>query len=158
MKTIATTDDRLGGLLTIYAIPVGVFGGIDIDYATGERSITLSSSAEVYAIPCLGGDDYSFSEQHERDENGDWWQPTLQGAIPHPDMANASDIEELERGEWIVLCEDNNGVWRLCGDEYTQLTFATDTTSGAASTDKNQVAFTLTGKLGHPSYVVASPF
>ena len=157
MKTITSTDDRIGGLHMVYVIPLGLFGGIGINYATGERSITLSSTSGVYALPCMA-ENYLFDEQHERDEHGDWWQPTIQGAIPHPDEVSAADIEELERGEWIVVCEDQNGVLRVCGDEDTQLTFSTANTSGTISTDKNQVAFTLTGKLGHPSYVVASPF
>ena len=154
MRTILVTDDRLGGLHHIHCIPVSVMGEIEIDYATGLHSFTLNSTDGVYDIPCLGGDDYSFGEEHGRDENGDYWQPTVVGIIPHPDLLNAGDIEALERGEWIVLCEDQNGVLRLCGDEDTQLTFSTATTSGTAPTDKNQVVFTLTGKLGHPSYVV----
>lgn len=155
MKTLATTDDRIGGLHVVYAIPIGTAYSLDIDYVTGQRSFAISNTDGVYALPCLA-EDYVFGETHERDENGDFWQPTIQGSIPHPSADNAADIEALERGEWVVLCEDQNGTWRLCGDEDTPLTFSTDTTSGTVSSDKNQVAFTLTGKLGHPSWAMAS--
>ena len=155
MKTIVTTDDRLGGLQIVYAIPVGAAYSVELNHATGQRSISFSNTDGVYALPCLA-EDFVFSEIHERDENGDSWSPTIQGSIPHPSVDNAADIEALERGEWVVLCEDHNGTWRLCGDEDTPLTFATETTSGTVSTDKNQVGFTFTGKLGHPSWVMTS--
>ena len=152
MKTLVTTDDRMGGLHIVYAIPPGAYS-LSKNYATGKYTISFSNTDGVYALPCLA-EDYAFSEQHERDENGDWWQPTVTGAIPHPDDVNAADIEAMERGEWVVLCEDQNGVRRLCGDDDTPLTFATDATSGMAATDRNQAGFTFTGKLGHPSWVM----
>ncbi|MBR6958418.1 MAG: hypothetical protein IKH73_08235 [Erysipelotrichaceae bacterium] len=54
-----------------------------------------------------------------------------------------------------MLCEDNNGTLRLCGDDEIPLTFATDAGTGASTTDINGTTFTFTGKLGHPSPVIS---
>ncbi len=156
MKRIETTTDRMGGLNAVYAIPLSCFGDIEMDYATGRYTITLSSTDGVLALPTDGGEACSFDEQHDRDDNGDYWQPVVSGVIPSPGVDNAIDIEALERGEWLVLCEDGLGNLRLCGDADVQLTFATETVSGVASSERNQVSYTFTGKLGHPSRILAT--
>lgn len=156
MKRIETTTDRMGGLNAVYAIPLSCFGDIEMDYATGRYTITISSTVGVLALPTDGGEACSFKETKERDDNGDYWQPVVSGVIPSPGVDNAIDIEALERGEWLVLCEDGLGNLRLCGDADVQLTFATDAGTGVSSPERNQVSYTFTGKLGHPSRILAT--
>ena len=154
MKLIKTTTDRMGGLHAVYAIPLSCFGEVERDYATGHYDITLSSTSGVLAFPTDGGEACSFVEKKERDEHGDYWQPVVSGVIPSPGIDNAIDVETLERGEWLVLCEDGLGNIRLCGDAEVPLTFSTETATGTLSADRNQVGYTFTGKLGHPSYII----
>lgn len=156
MKRIETTTDRMGGLNAVYAIPLSSFGDLELDYATGRYAITLSSTDGVYVLPTDGGEACSFKELHDRDDNGDYWQPVVSGVIPAPGADNAIDIEALERGEWLVLAEDGMGNLRLCGDADVQLTFATDADTGVVAAERNQVAYTFTGKLGHPSHILAT--
>ena len=154
MKELLFDFNCIGGLANIYAIPPSSLSAITIDYETGRRSITLSGTSDVVSIPRYADETFSFSEHHERDEHGDYWEPTIQGVIPKASLDNASLIEELERGEWVVLVQDHNGVVRLCGDKDTPLTFATDAGSGEVYADRNHTTFTITGKLGHPSWVL----
>lgn len=154
MKELSFDFSTVGGVANIYAIPISVFGGFTVDYTTMQYTITITSFADVIKIVRYADETFSFSENHARDEHGDFWSPSVAGVIPRASLDNAADIEVLERGEWIVLTEDHNGVVRICGDPDTPLTFSSDATSGAAFTDRNQTAFTFSGKLGHPSYVL----
>ena len=154
MKEIVFDTDNIGGLHRVIAIPPSLYI-IERNYATGEYSLEITDDSQAVSIPVYADATYSFVESHGRDEVGDWWQPTMTGTIPKASKDNAVLIEELERGEWVVLCEDNNGVLRLCGDNQTPLSFATESTTGAAATDINGTTFTFTGKLGHPSPVIS---
>ena len=150
MKEITFDRDNIGGLHRIIAIPPSLYT-MEHDYATGENSLEITDDSQAVAIHVYADGTYLFGETHGRDEVGDWWQPTITGTIPKLCPGNAAIIEELERGQWVVLCEDSNGVLRLCGDSRTPLSFGTDATTGGATTDINGTAFTFTGKLGHTS-------
>lgn len=144
----------VGGVANIYVIPPSAFGGITTNYATKRHSIQVTSFTPVIRIPRYADETFSFGESHGRDEHGDYWEPIVQGVIPKASLDNADIIETLERGEWIVLTQDHNGAVRVCGDADTPLFFSTDAGSGSAYTDRNQTAFTISGRLGHPSYVL----
>ena len=152
MKELTFDFRTVGGVTHIYAIPPETVSAIEADYATECRTLTLASDDEVIAIPCLADETFSFGEQHGRNEHGDYWQPTVVCVVPKASLDNASVIEQLERGEWLVVTLDHNGVTRLCGDLDTQLTCATDATTGMAHTDRNATTLTFTGRLGHPSW------
>ena len=153
MKKLTFDTDNLGGLLRVYALPTGSYTLV-YNYGTKKYTLTLTSTTDVVAIDVYADGTYSYAESHGRDEHGDWWQPTISGQIPRHSEDNADVMETLERGEWVVLSEDSNGVLHLSGDDDTPLTFSTEATTGAQTTDMNGTAFTFTGKLGHPSYVV----
>lgn len=154
MTTLTYDYDSIGGLYQCWAIPADTVTAIQRDPITGHYSPTLSSTSGIISIPMLSDQTFSFTEEHGRDDNGDYWQPTIVGIIPKADLAQAADIEKLERGDWVILCEDQNGALRLCGDSDTPLTISTSATSGTAYIDRNGCTFTATGKLGHPSYLM----
>lgn len=150
MKTITFNRDNLGGMIQCIAIPPSAIE-LTYDYVSHIYELTLTDDTDVVEIPSFADGTFSFTESHGRDEHGDWWQPLVAGRIPRHNPDNAVMIETLERGEWVVLCQDGNGMLRLCGDEQTPLTFSTEATTGEAPTDMNSTAFSFTGKLGHPS-------
>lgn len=150
--------NTVGGVAYIYVIPKTAISSISVDYTTGLHVLTLSDTSSVVKIPRYADETFSFAENHGRDEHGDFWTPSVSGVIPKSSTDNAVLIEKLERGEWVVVTQDHNGAVRICGDLDTQLTFSTDAGSGATYIDRNQTAFTLTGKLGHPSWVIEYQF
>lgn len=158
MQTIKFEFDNIGGIQNVYAIPADVFIGININYSTLLRTLSLTGTDRVVKIPVYADESFSFDEPHGRDEHGDYWQPSLSGIIPAASANNAGLIEQLERGEWIVVHVDQNGVRRISGDEDTPLTFESNATTGRMYTDINGCSFTFTGKLGHPSYLVDFDF
>lgn len=155
MKQLNFDTDNIGGLQKVYALPPGSYS-LAKNYVSNAYTLTIADTSQVVEIETFADGTYSFTESHGRDEHGDWWQPTIVGQIPKHSHGNAALIEELERGQWVVLCKDNNGVLRLAGDDQTPLTFATEATTGAVTTDMNGTGFTFTGKLGKPSVVVSS--
>ena len=144
----------VGGVANIYAIPLSSYSGVSMNYATGNRYLTLLNTTGVIKIPRFADETFSFEETHGRDEHGDYWDPLVRGVIPNASLDNASVIEELERGEWIVLTVDHNGAVRVCGDGDTRLSFSTTASTGSTYADRNHTAFELRGRLGHPSWVV----
>ncbi len=154
MKTITFNRDNIGGLSLCVAIPPDSFD-LTYDYVSHEYTLGVLSDADLIEIPCNADGTFSFTESHGRDEHGDYWTPLASGRIPRQDKENTELIEILARGEWVVLCIDSNGQLRLCGDEQTPLTFSTDETTGALPSDMNHVAFSFTGKLGHPSLFIS---
>lgn len=154
MKAISFEFDNIGGVQTVYAIPAEVFSAITVNYATMRRAISMISAADVVKIPVYADESFSFEEPHGRDEHGDYWQPSISGVIPAASLDNAEIIEKLERGEWVVVHIDQNGMRRVSGDEDTPLTFDNTASTGSLYTDRNGCSFTFTGKLGHPSYLI----
>lgn len=153
MKHLNFDTDNIGGLLGIFAIPSSAFT-LTYNYGTRKYTLAVTSAADVVKIETYADGTYAFGETKGRDEHGDWWQPTITGQIPKHAQVNAEVMETLERGQWVVLIEDNNGTLRLAGDADTPLTFDTEATTGALTTDMNATAFTFTGKLGKPSPVI----
>ena len=153
MKKLTFDTDNIGGLHVLYAIPPSAFT-LGYDYGTRKYTLAVPDATDVVMIETFADGTYTFGESHGRDEHGDWWQPTIAGQIPKQSQANAEVMETLERGQWVVLSKDNNGVLRLAGDMDTPLTFSTEASTGALATDMNATSFTFTGKLGKPSPVI----
>lgn len=154
MKNVTFDFRTVGGVANMYAIPLASLNALTKNYATGLYSMTLSDTSNVIKIERYADETFSFSETHGRDGGGDYWDVSVAGAIPKHSTDNAVVIEQLERGEWLVVTEDQNGSLRVCGDEDTQLTFSSDANTGAGYTERNQTTFTFSGRLAHPSWVL----
>lgn len=155
MKKISFDFENVGGLMECYAIPISSFLRIREDYASNTKVLEVQNRDDIISIPVYMDSSFSFSEQHDLDEGGDFWQPSIEGIIPKDCMDNASDIETLERGSWMLLSKDYNGICRLSGTEDFLLKFTDTKTTGAAATDVNQISFTFTGKQDCPSIILS---
>ena len=110
MRTLTFDFDNIGGIQHVYAIPAEVFQAITINYATLRRALRMLSADDVVKIPVYADESFSFEEPHGRDDHGDYWQPSISGIIPAASFDNAQLIETLERGEWVVVHVDQNGI------------------------------------------------
>lgn len=63
-------------------------------------------------------------------------------------------IEQLERGEWLVLSQDHNGTVYLSGSVDVPLTFSCEKTTGDSYTALNASSFLFEGKQPAPSLVI----
>ena len=155
MKKISFDFENVGGLTECYAIPLSSFLRIREDYVYNTKVLEVQNRDDIISIPVFMDSSFSFGEEHDWDEGGDFWQPTIEGIIPKNCLDNASDIETLERGAWMLLSKDCNGIVHLSGTEDFLLKFTDTKNSGAAATDVNQISFTFTGKQGCPSIILS---
>lgn len=140
-------------MLYLYAIPYSASPLIEKNDITGLHTIQFDMD-DVIKIECYDDETFSFSEVHGRDEHGDYWEVNIKAVTPKACLDNALTIEQLERGEWIVVSKDQNGTLRVSGDERTYLFCSSDATSGTAYVDANHTVLTFSGKLGHPSWLI----
>ena len=153
MRELQFNTDNLGGVIHCYAIPPSCYA-LNYDYSSRTYTLLLVDDTDVISIPVYADGTINFAEPHGRDEHGDYWEPSVSGAIPRASLENAALLEELERGEWVVAFIDQNGIARMAGDDDTPLTFATSADTGLQPIDLNRTGFTFSGRLSHPSYVV----
>ena len=154
MKELTFDASTLGGVCYVYAIPLGAVAAIVKNNVSGLHTVTFNSMSDVVKLESLDDETFLFQETHGRDEHGDYWEVSVQAVIPKACLENAVTIEQLERGEWIVISKDQNGVLRVSGDKDTLLACSSEATSGMAYVDSNHTVLTFTGKRGHPSWLV----
>jgi hypothetical protein len=156
MKELTFDTRTVGGICYALAIPSRAVAAIAKNDISGLHSVAFISMDEVIKLDSLDDETFMFQETHGRDEHGDYWEVSVQAVVPKACIENAVTIEQLERGEWIVISKDQNGVLRVSGDKDTLLACSSDTTSGMAYSDANHTVLTFTGKLGHPSWLITN--
>lgn len=151
MESIGFDFENVGGLAECYAIPVDVFKRIRVDYVRDLRVLEVSARKRVIAIPMYADDSFRHHEEKKHGDGGDYWEVDIEGVIPKWCKDVDVQLEELERGEWLVLSRDNNGVVRLSGSVHTPLWFEGERDTGAAYAERNGVTFHFTGNQARPS-------
>ena len=141
MRKIDFKCDNLGGLAEVYAIPLSSYLRIREDYTRNTKVLEVTNRDDIIAIPIIDDDTFSFSEIHKRDEGGDYFDIAIEGVIPGSAIDDDHIIETLQRGEWMVLTQDQNGVVRLSGNEDVLMSFEDTDTTGAQKRGKNQIQF-----------------
>ena len=146
MKELTFDFDNFGGTLHLYAVPVGSFRRIVKNYVDGTNTAQFRNRQDIISIEMFADDTFAFSETKDVAEGGVFYDVAISGVIPKWSEANDERIEELERGEWIVVTKDNNGTVRLAGSETDLLRFNTVKDTGTTRPERNGIAFTFTGK------------
>ena len=155
MKRISFSTDNVGGLATIIAIPVADFNRVKTDFTTGKKYTSVASLDQVIELPVVNDTSCSFDEKHVLEDGGETYAVTIQGVIPRNET-EAKLINTLERGEWLVLHMDRNGICILSGTKDVPLFFASNRQSGASTAATNGNAFVFSGQEPAPSVVVES--
>lgn len=154
MKTLVFDFDNIGGLGRLFAIPRASFIRIREDYVNGLHYLECRKRELIIDLPMYADDSFSFDENQAFENAGDGYDITISGVIPKLSAADATVIETLERGQWMVLCQDRNGVVRLCGDENVLLKFISKKGTGAAAVDRNGISFTFSCRQSAPSIYI----
>lgn len=154
MKEITFDFNNIGGVLHLYAFPASTGLRIVTDYVTGTRTVMFRNRHDIISIEMYADDTFRFAETKDDSEGGVFYDIAISGVIPKWSPDNDVTIEDLERGEWMVMVKDNNGVVRLAGSEYALLRFNTVKDTGTTRTNRNGIAFTFTGKQPDPSLAV----
>lgn len=146
--------NNVGGLAEIYAIPPADVLRIRHDYRRDTYALELKTRDNIIVIPIYGDRSFSFDEQKSTADGGDYWEISIEGVIPKLCQDNSAIIERLERGDWLVLHSDNNGVAHLSGSVDIPLECSSDKTSGDSFTALNGTTLTFSGKQPSPSLVI----
>lgn len=154
MRTLTFDFDNLHGIANMYAIPIASVYQCVQNPLTGQATLTLNDSVMVVQIPVYRGDRFKIDEVQKLVDGGDCWEVTIAGIIPKRCSLNDSVIQDLERGEWIVLSQDANGVIVLYGSTDVPLKFTHSRSSGSSG-DINGSKFTFSAIESAPSLVLA---
>ena len=154
MRRISFDFDNVGGLLDVKAYPSALFSELKRNHVNGTGVFQPHDDSAAIAIPMYADDTFQFSEEKDTADNGVFYSTEVAGVIPKIDPGNEALVEELDRGEWIVLIRDNNGQMRLVGTAETPLRFDSGKDTGVSFTSRNNVKFAFKGKCATPSVVI----
>jgi hypothetical protein len=153
MKTIQFDFDNVGGITQVYAIPLASFLRLRKDYINEMQYFEVKQRADIIAIPVYADSSFTFNETQRQEDGGNLWAVEIAGLIPKRYRLNEKSVRTLERGEWLVLFQDNNGDVVLAGTIEVPLRFLSARTTGT-ETEVNGNRFTFTGMEAEPSVIV----
>lgn len=155
MKTLNFNFDNVSGISLMYAIPVSSFHQCIQDPITGYGSLSLVNPDNIIDIPIYIGDRFTQEEVHQLADGGDCWDVSISGIIPTRCQLNEKTIHSLERGEWLTLTQDSNGVITLMGSVDVPLKFTHTRTTGTSG-DMNGSSFVFSARQPEPSIVLSA--
>ena len=155
MKTLTFDFDNLHGISNMYAVPTASVYQCVQNPMTGAVTLTLTNSTDVIQIPIYQGDRFKTDEVHQLADGGDCWDVKISGIIPKRCALNENVIQTLERGEWLVLAQDANGVIVMYGSTDVPLKFTHSRSSGSSG-KLNGSGFSFSAREPAPSMVLSS--
>ena len=154
MKILIFDFDNVHGIANMYAVPAAAVSKCERNPMTGDVILRLTGSDDVIEIPTYQGDRFKTEEVHQLTDGGDCWDVKISGIIPKRCALNENVIQTLERGEWLVLAQDANGVIVMYGSKDVPLKFTHSRSSGSSG-ELNGSAFVFSAKESAPSVVLS---
>lgn len=155
MKILVFDFDNLHGISNMYAVPVASVSKCEQNLMTGDVILRLNNSDDVVEIPIYQGDSFKTEEVHQLADGGDCWDVKISGIIPKRCALNENVIQTLERGEWMVITQDANGVIVLYGSTDVPLKFTHSRSSGSSG-ELNGSGFSFSARESAPSMVLSN--
>lgn len=155
MKILVFDFDNLHGISNMYAVPVASVSKCERNLMTGDVILILNNPDGVIEIPIYQGDSFKTEEVHQLADGGDCWDVKISGIIPKRCALNENVIQTLERGEWLVLAQDANGVIVMYGSTDVPLKFTHSRSSGSSG-ELNGSGFSFSAREPAPSMVLSS--
>ena len=92
-----------------------------------------------------------YAEKEKLGPHGYFYEQQLQGFRAKDSQPLASAYLALRGKKLVALYQDNNGIWKLVGDNENFLKLTHDLDTGAAPTERNGTDFTFTGESNQPA-------
>ena len=154
MKTIDFNFDNVGGVTSIYAFAPQSVQSILLQPSKGTAKLTLVANANIIELPVYAPTSTSWNEEHTIEDAGDTFAVAVSGFIPR--HAGIKEVNELSRGEWMVVHQDANGDILLSGTTEVPLHFTSGKTTGTDGSTRNGTAFTFAASQPSPSILIDS--
>lgn len=154
MKKIKFNFENVGGLAELYAFPPADLLRVRHDYIKGIDTVELRNRNNIVVVPVFGDRSFSFSEEKGLADGGVYWDVNIEGVIPNINFENQRLIETLDRGEWLVVSMDNNGIVHLSGTIDVPLQFSSSKSSGDSYASLNGIEFSFQCRQPSPSVIV----
>lgn len=157
MKEIGFDYENMGGVSVLWAVPraavrrVRVSGCVD---GVLVYRLELLSRRDVVRMPVVADGTFALTEKKGHAKGGDYWDVDVTGVIPKWDGGTGAVVDVLDRGEWLVVVRDNNGVVRLLGSRGVALRFESERSTGVLPSDRNGVTFHFKGRQPRASLVL----
>ena len=142
--------DNRGGLCHVFAIPAECVSNIRNNWNRKTVTPELISNSGIIKLPYYAGQNYSFTEQHSLNEQGDLYAVEIKGIIPSQ-LIEDIDINTLQRGEWLVIHQDARGIIRLSGTKLIPLRFSSTRDTGTELSNPNGEEFVFSATEAEPS-------
>lgn len=145
MREICLKSDNVSGLSRIIAIPVAVFNRLKrVGLA---QIVSVADETSLVKVPIADDMSFVFDEQQRVEDGSNLYEITISGFIPRVD-SSPNLLLDLERGEWLVFCSDNNGAHRLCGTKLVPMRFVSHrSTGGSSGMNCNRFSFQCTQEM-----------
>lgn len=154
MKTITFDfSTNLGGIEKIYAIAPEAIASIDRNYTDNTTTLHLTSTDSIIDIYC-SMDTLQFTEKQEQTSAGSSYSIEITGITPKQNPIHQEALARLESEYWTILFKDNNGNYRLAGNEEELLTFQRVGTTGKKMSERNQIEFVFIGTLSNSALFI----
>ena len=141
MKTIKFNFDIVGGIAHVYAIEPANVRSINTHPITGYSRIAIVANANIIELPVYAPTATSFQENHSISKGVDIYDVSISVEIPRQN--DPIILEELRKGEWLVIHQDANGDIWMSGTKDIPLRFST---SHMTDNDVNINSGTFSGK------------
>jgi hypothetical protein len=137
--------DNVGGIEALwYADVADVLSYPETDAAALVNSVQLVAGATWYQL-VASRQSLGFSQPGKYDRHGDYWQPSLKGALAKGSAALAQGLEALDGRRLLVIYRDMNGLVWLVGSPDEPLRFSEKYDAGTV-TARNNYDFTFSGE------------
>lgn len=142
--------DNRGGICHVYAIPAECVSNIRNNWNRKTVTPELDDNEGIIKLPYYAGQNYSFTEQHSLNEQGDRYTVEIKGVIPSH-LIEDIDINTLRRGEWLVIHQDARGITRMTGTKLIPLRFSSTSDTGTELSNLNGEQFVFSAIEAEPS-------
>ena len=150
MKQLSKPSDNMGGLLKMWAVPLS-------DFSVNGETVTISTNDNIYQLYC-SSDSLSFNEPSRQTEAGIHYDCKVSGFIPKDTEEVRVALAELEYRPYVIIFQDGNGNFKLCGTASYPLRLSASLHTGKQTSDRAGYEIQFTGKTITRAVFVNNPF
>lgn len=149
MKTLSKETNNLGGLSRFWCIPPSMILQLIPDGIDGYYSMEVYSLGSVWSIEAIP-ESLEYTEVEKTADAGSYFESELTGRIAKDTSDLYLALKDLRTKPWVVVYQDQNGLYKVIGNRDQHLWFSTELRTGAQYSGLNHIRFAFRGSLTSP--------